>query len=191
MENKELKLKIEKKLNKEFIGQEQFFKDMTEYFVDKIEKKEKGIVLVSGQTNTFKKVSVKAVFEELYEEKIINNRNLDEIDLSAYNFNMGYNAFLTDLYEKLNSNTSDAIMFKNTENTVTRFGTITISKACRNSFKAACKYPPNVANAVINMYSLIIGTSFASKCIKSISGIAASTANIMMMPRSMENRIVG
>ena len=53
MENKELKLRIEKRLNKEFIGQEQFFKDMTAYFVDKVKKNEKGIVVVSGQKKYF------------------------------------------------------------------------------------------------------------------------------------------
>lgn len=142
MENKELKLKIEKKLNKEFIGQEQFFKDMTEYFVDKIDKKEKGIVLVSGQKNTFKKVSVKTLFEELYKEKITNNRSLDEIDLSAYNFNMGYNAFLTDLYEKLNNNTSDAIMFKNTE------------KASKEIIDLLSKIYPNSCIRLKNNYSV-------------------------------------
>lgn len=141
MEKNELKLKIEKKLKKEFIGQEQFFKDMTEYFVDKVEKKEKGIVLVSGQKNTFKKISIRTVFEELYEEKIINNRNLDEIDLSAYNFNMGYNAFLTDLYEKVN-NKSDVIMFKNTE------------KASKEIIDLLSKIYPNSCIRLKNNYSV-------------------------------------
>lgn len=141
MEKNELKLKIEKKLKKEFIGQEQFFKDMTEYFVDKVEKKEKGIVLVSGQKNTFKKISIRTVFEELYEEKIIDNRNLDEIDLSAYNFNMGYNAFLTDLYEKVN-NKSDVIMFKNTE------------KASKEIIDLLSKIYPNSCIRLKNNYSV-------------------------------------
>ncbi|WP_195263515.1 AAA family ATPase [Clostridium sp. 1001275B_160808_H3] len=115
MDRDEMILNIEKKLNKEFIGQKEFFKEVSEYFINKIENEEKGILTVAGHKNTFKKISIRAIFEELYKNKLIRNRNLDEIDLASYNFNMGYNAFLTDLYEKLNNNKSEGLMFKNTE----------------------------------------------------------------------------
>lgn len=115
MDKNQLILDVEKKLNKEFIGQIEFFKEISEYFINKIEDEEKGILIVAGHKNTFKKASIRSVFEELYNYKLIKNKSLDEIDLASYNFNMGYSAFLTDLYEKLNSNKSDALMFKNTE----------------------------------------------------------------------------
>ncbi|WP_195430502.1 AAA family ATPase [Clostridium sp. D46t1_190503_E9] len=115
MEMNELKLYIEKKLNKEFIGQREFFKEISEYFINKIENEDKGILIVAGHKNTFKKVSIRCIFEELYKNKLIRNKNLDEIDLASYNFNLGYNAFLTDLYEKLGNNKSEGVMFKNAE----------------------------------------------------------------------------
>ncbi|MDV4151078.1 AAA family ATPase [Clostridium sp. AL.422] len=115
MNKNELKIKIQKKLNSEYIGQGEYFRDLSDYFIEKIDKNEKGILLVAGQRNTFKKVSIRTVFEELNEENLINNKKLEEIDLSSYNFNLGYNAFLTDLYEILNSKSSDGVIFKNTE----------------------------------------------------------------------------
>ncbi|WP_460288209.1 AAA family ATPase [Clostridium sp. CTA-7] len=111
----EVILKIEKKLNREFIGQRDFIKELTQYFENKILSEEKGILVLAGHKNTFKKASVRLVFEELYSNTLIKNKNLDEIDLSSYNFNMGYNAFLTDLHEKLDNNNSEGVMFKNTE----------------------------------------------------------------------------
>ncbi|MDI9216486.1 stage V sporulation protein K, partial [Clostridium tertium] len=115
MDKNEIILDIEKKLNKEFIGQKEFFKEISEYFINKIENEEKGISIVAGHKNTFKKVSIRTIFDELYEKKLIKNKNLDEIDLASYNFNLGYNAFLTDLYEKLGNDKSEGLIFKNTE----------------------------------------------------------------------------
>ena len=48
-----------------------------------------------------------------------------------------------------------------------------------------------VEKAVMNMYCLISGTSFSSKCIRSMSGIDAKTKNIVMRASIMENLIVG
>lgn len=115
MDRNELTLYLEKKLNKEFIGQREFFKEISEYFINKVENNEKGILVIAGHKNTFKKASIKTIFEELYEKNLMKNKNVDEIDLASYNFNMGYNAFLTDLYEKLDNDKSDGLMFKNTE----------------------------------------------------------------------------
>ena len=56
MDKNEIILDIEKKLNKEFIGQKEFFKEISEYFINKIENEEKGISIVAGHKNTFKKV---------------------------------------------------------------------------------------------------------------------------------------
>ncbi len=115
MDKNQLKTKIEAKLNNEYIAQEEYFKNLAEYFIEKVYKNEKGILMVAGERNTFKKASVRNVFEVLKEEKVIDNEKLDDIDLSSYNFNMGYNAFLTDLYEILNNNSSYGVIFKNTE----------------------------------------------------------------------------
>lgn len=115
MEKNQMKMKIEKKLNNEYIRQEEYFRDLAEYFIEKIDKNKKGILLIAGERNTFKKASVRTVFEVLEEEKIIDNKNLEEIDLSSYNFIMGFNAFLTDLYEALNDTSSYGVIFKNTE----------------------------------------------------------------------------
>ena len=41
--------------------------------------------------------------------------------------------------------------FKKTQNIVIALGNITISYACKNSFKQACKYAPKVLNAVISI----------------------------------------
>ena len=115
MDKNQLKMKVEKKLNSEYTAQGEYFRELAEYFVEKVDKNEKGILLVAGERNTFKKASVRTVFEVLEEEKIIINRKIDEIDLSSYNFNMGYNAFLTDLYDTLNDTSSHGVIFKNTE----------------------------------------------------------------------------
>ena len=115
MDKSQLKTKIEIKLNNEYIAQEEYFRDLAEYFIEKVYKNEKGILLVAGEKNTFKKASIRSVFEVLKEEKIINNEKVEEIDLASYNFNMGYNAFLTDLYEVLNNTSSYGVIFKNTE----------------------------------------------------------------------------
>ncbi len=107
-------LKIEKKLNKELIGQEKFLSKLCTYFEEKISKQEKGILFVIGEKETSKKTSIRLLFHNLEELDLINNKDVDEIDLSSYDFNLGYNAFLTDLYEKLNSS-SQCVLFKNIE----------------------------------------------------------------------------
>ena len=103
---------IEKKLNKDLIGQEKFLKKLCNYFENKILENDKGILFIIGEKDTAKKTSVRLLFDKLEKVKLIENSNLDEIDLSSYNFNLGYNAFLTDLYEGLNSN-SQGLLFKN------------------------------------------------------------------------------
>ncbi len=115
MDKNQLKTKIERKLNSEYIAQEEYFRDLAEYFIEKVDKNEKGILLVAGERNTFKKASVRTIFDVLKEEKIIENEKLEEMDLASYNFNMGYNTFLTDLYEILNNTSSYGVIFKNTE----------------------------------------------------------------------------
>ncbi|MEW8994632.1 AAA family ATPase [Clostridium sp.] len=117
MENKSLNnrfFNIEKKLNNEIIGQEDFIHKLCTYFKEEFLDDNKGILLLAGKGGTFKKASVRLLFEELNKEGITENYCIDEIDLASYNFNLGYNAFLSDLYESLNSN-SQVVMFKNTE----------------------------------------------------------------------------
>lgn len=103
---------IEKKLNNEFIGQKNFFSNLCTYFREKITNDENGILLLVGSKDTFKKASIRFIFQELKENGVIENGEVDDIDLSEYSFKLGYNAFLTDLYEKLN-NDSKCIIFKN------------------------------------------------------------------------------
>ncbi|MCY6370617.1 AAA family ATPase [Clostridium ganghwense] len=110
--NEDIFAEIEGKLNKEFIGQEDYFKELSAYFKDKVMNREKGVLLVVGEMNTFKKVSMRHMFQELRANKLLENATLEEIDLASYNCNYGYNAFLTDLYEKL-SNSSEGIVFTN------------------------------------------------------------------------------
>ncbi|MEL7596596.1 MAG: hypothetical protein AAGU01_00185 [Clostridiaceae bacterium] len=110
--NEDIFAEIEEKLNKEFIGQEDYFKEVSAYFKDKIMNREKGVLLVVGEMNTFKKVSMRHMFQELRANELLEDGTLEEIDLASYNFNYGYNAFLTDLYEKL-SNSSEGIVFTN------------------------------------------------------------------------------
>ncbi|TCT16239.1 SpoVK/Ycf46/Vps4 family AAA+-type ATPase [Natranaerovirga pectinivora] len=107
-------INIQNKLNDELVGQEGFVKELTDYFKFKISENEKGALLLVGDGGTFKKQSVRLLFKQLKEEDLIHNNGLDEIDLTSYNFNLGYDAFLTDLYDKLNSS-SIAVLFKNTE----------------------------------------------------------------------------
>lgn len=107
-------LNIEKKLNEELVGQEGFVSELCHYFKGKISTNEKGILLLMGERGTFKKLSIRLFFEQLKKEGVIALEVSDEIDLAAYNFNLGYEAFLTDLYEKLNSSSS-SIIFKNVE----------------------------------------------------------------------------
>lgn len=115
MEINKLKIDIVKNLINESISQKDFLEELTDYFIDKTMKKEKGILIVSGQKNTFKKISVRTLFGELKKHNLIENSRLDEIDLGKYNFNLGFNAFLTDLYYKVSKNKSEGILFKNIE----------------------------------------------------------------------------
>lgn len=112
MNNIDIFKNIEEKLNNEFIGQNNFFSKLCSYFREKISNDEKGILLLVGSKDTFKKASVRFIFQELKENKVIKNGEVEDIDLSEYSFKLGYNAFLTDLYEKLN-NDSKCIIFKN------------------------------------------------------------------------------
>ena len=107
-------IKIEKKLNEDLIGQKQFLNKLCQYFKHKISIDEKGIIFLLGEKETSKKTSIRLLFEYLQKVDIIENKEVDEIDLSAYNFNLGYNAFLTDLHEKLGS-PSLCVLFKNIE----------------------------------------------------------------------------
>jgi len=123
-------LNIVKKMNNEIIGQGEFIHKLCNYFKEKFEEDKKGILLLAGKRGTFKKASVRLLFEKLNEEGITEDYHIDEIDLASYNFNLGYNAFLSDLYEKLNSS-SQVIMFKNTE------------KASENILKVLSEIYPN------------------------------------------------
>lgn len=107
-------IKIEKNLNKELIGQEDFLHKLCTYFKEKIIKDEKGILVICGEKETSKKTSVRLVFDNLKNTEFIENANIEEINLASYDFNLGYNSFLTELYEKLSSS-SGCILFKNTE----------------------------------------------------------------------------
>lgn len=71
-------------------------------------------MLIVEERDIFKNSVLKYFFEELNYYKFVKNSKIDEIDLAAYKFNLGYNAFLTDLYEKLN-NDSQCLVFKNTD----------------------------------------------------------------------------
>ena len=105
---------IEKDLNKELIGQEEFLHNLCNYFKEKLIKDEKGILIICGEKETAKKTSVRLIFDKLRNSEFIDNTNVEEINLASYDFNLGYNSFLTDLYEKLKSKSS-CILFKNTE----------------------------------------------------------------------------
>ena len=60
-----VKSDIEKKLNRELFEQNEFSKELIDYFIGKILNKEYGKIVVAGNKNTFKKAGVKAFFEEL------------------------------------------------------------------------------------------------------------------------------
>lgn len=115
MEIDKIKIDIVKNLINESISQRKFVEELTDYFIDKTIKGEKGILIVSGQKNTFKKISVRTLFSELKKNNLIDNNRLEEIDLEKYNFNLGFNAFLTDLYYKVSKSKSEGVLFKNIE----------------------------------------------------------------------------
>lgn len=78
---------IEKKLNNEFIGQKNFFSNLCTYFREKITNDENGILLLVGSKDTFKKASIRFIFQELKENGVIENGEVDDIDLSEYSLN--------------------------------------------------------------------------------------------------------
>lgn len=110
----EIFTKIQKSLEKELIGQNEFIKDLCNYFNEKFEKNEKGMLVLIGEKETAKKTSIRRIFGNLKGTHLVENTQVGEIDLGSYNFNLGYNAFLTDLYERLSSD-SACVMFKNIE----------------------------------------------------------------------------
>lgn len=103
---------IEKNLNNEIIGEESYINKLVIYFREKFVHNGKGILFLAGEKNTAKKTSIKLIFQELKREKLVDKSEIDEIDLDTYNFNLGFNLFLTDLYEKLNSD-SECLLFRN------------------------------------------------------------------------------
>ena len=103
---------IKKELNEMLIGQEELINEVCNYFYDKIDKQEKSVIFIKGEKDTGKKVLVKKLFELLHKEGKTKSSKIDTIDLGSYNFKFGYNAFLTDLYRSLNSD-SEGIIFKN------------------------------------------------------------------------------
>lgn len=103
---------IKKELNEMLIGQEELINEVCNYFYDKIDKQEKSVIFIKGEKDTGKKVLVKKLFELLNKEGKTKSSKIDTIDLGSYNFKFGYNAFLTDLYRSLNSD-SEGIIFKN------------------------------------------------------------------------------
>ncbi|MDF2882813.1 MAG: stage sporulation protein [Clostridiaceae bacterium] len=105
-------IRIEKNLNNELVGQESYINKLSNYFKGKFISNEKGTLFLAGEKNTAKKTSIKLLFQELKREKLVDKSEIEELDLGAYNFNLGFNAFLTDLYEKLNSD-SECLLFRN------------------------------------------------------------------------------
>jgi replication-associated recombination protein RarA len=101
---------IEVGLKKEFVGQDSHFHELCKYFKKKIIKNKRGILLVAGDTNTFKKMSLQYVFSELKEKGVFENGTIDIINLGSYNFTFGYNSFLTDLNNAMNSDSDGLIL---------------------------------------------------------------------------------
>ena len=106
---------IKKNLNNRLIGQEKFIDKISSYFEKKIEKNERGIIFIGGEKDTGKKLSIKCIFDNLNNEGLVKSGVVEQIDLGSYNFNFGYNAFLTDIYEKLRSD-AQCVIFRNIEN---------------------------------------------------------------------------
>lgn len=122
---------IERLLKEELLGQDLYIKKLIDFIKEKIVKDEKGILLLAGEKDTGKKTSIRILIEEMYKEELIKSDKINEINLDTYNFKLGYNAFLSDLHEKLKSN-SKCIMFKNIQNTTKDIINV-ISKLCLNS----------------------------------------------------------
>ncbi|MBD7911906.1 AAA family ATPase [Clostridium cibarium] len=123
---------IEKILNNELIGQHDYLSELCKYFFIKLNDNLKGSLLILGEKNTAKKTSIRLLFENLKVENLVENENIDELDLSSYDFNLGYNAFITDLYEKLN-NHRECLLFKNLEK-----ATEEISEVLLNIYPNTC-----------------------------------------------------
>jgi len=110
--------KIEKELTDRLIGQDKFISDLCCFFYEKFKNNECGMLFLIGDEETGKKTSVRKIFEALgnlnLESSSQINKKIVELDLSSYNFNFGYYAFLTDLYEALNSEV-ECILFKHAD----------------------------------------------------------------------------
>ena len=78
-----VKSDIGKKLNRELFEQNEFSKELIDYFIGKILNKEYGKIVVAGNKNTFKKAGVKAFFEELKNNNLIKNNNQPQSILQA------------------------------------------------------------------------------------------------------------
>ena len=111
---KEKLVEIKENLNKEILSQENFIENICAYFEKRLIDKTKGILLIVEERDIFKETGIKLLFEQLYKNNLIKNNEVNEIDLGSYNFNLGYNMFLSDLYQALNSE-SEGIIFKNAE----------------------------------------------------------------------------
>lgn len=111
MSNKEKFNNIEKTLRNELIGQDNFVLELCNYFEKKIDNDNKGNIFLLGGKDTGKKSAIELLVNELNKEGLFKNNIIDEIDLNTYNFNLGYNAFITDLYNVLNSD-SELVIFK-------------------------------------------------------------------------------
>ncbi|MCR1824585.1 MULTISPECIES: AAA family ATPase [Terrisporobacter] len=122
---------IEKLLKNELIGQDLYIKNLITYIKEKTVKNEKGVLILVGEKDTGKKTSIRILIEEMYKEKLIESDNINEINLDTYNFKLGYNAFLSDLHDKLKSK-SKCIMFKNIQNAMEDIVHV-ISDLCFNS----------------------------------------------------------
>lgn len=109
---------IEKELTDRLIGQDKFISDLCCFFYEKFKNNECGMLFLIGDEETGKKTSVRKIFEALgnldFESSNKINKKIVELDLSSYNFNFGYYAFLTDLYEALNSEV-ECILFKHAD----------------------------------------------------------------------------
>lgn len=122
---------IEKLLKNELIGQDLYIKNLITYIKEKTVKNEKGVLILVGEKDTGKKTSIRILIEEMYKEKLIESDNINEINLDTYNFKLGYNAFLSDLHDRLKSK-SKCIMFKNIQNAMEDIVHV-ISDLCFNS----------------------------------------------------------
>lgn len=109
---KEKFLEIKKYLKKALVGQDEFVNELCDYFNMKTENGYKGTAFILGEKDTGKRMALQLLFKELEKCSLVSNSEVDEINLKNYNFNLGYNAFLTDLYKALNSK-SEMVVFRN------------------------------------------------------------------------------